>query len=110
MPAFEVSAPDGRKFRIEGDKPPTEDDLDQIFQSSARRNGADATTALGAFTQMHPEIVQGPRLSQVDSLVPALPQAEPQEPRLPVPSLSQYQPQPRNLDTVLREVGEPLQQ
>lgn len=33
MPTYEVQGPDGRVFEIEGAKPPTEADLDQIFSS-----------------------------------------------------------------------------
>src|SRR6267142_6075939 len=36
MPAFEVSAPDGRKFRVEGEQAPSKDDLDKIFSSEPR--------------------------------------------------------------------------
>jgi len=35
MASYEVSAPDGRRFRIEGDQPPGEDDLDKIFNQPA---------------------------------------------------------------------------
>lgn len=33
MPIYEIEAPDGRKFRIEGDSAPTEQELEEIFSS-----------------------------------------------------------------------------
>src|SRR6185436_8303400 len=35
MPVYEVTSPTGQKLRIEGDTPPTDQDLDQIFQENA---------------------------------------------------------------------------
>lgn len=61
MPVFEVTAPDGRVFELEGEKAPTEQELDEIFATvgaeqgfvdaltdSARTVGQNAATEIGA--------------------------------------------------------------
>lgn len=38
MPTYEITAPDGRQLEIEGDTPPTEQDLDRIFADMPDNN------------------------------------------------------------------------
>lgn len=38
MPTYRVTAPDGRVFRLTGDSPPTEQELEQIFGSAGQSN------------------------------------------------------------------------
>lgn len=48
MADYEITAPDGRRFRISGDSPPTEQELEEIFATmSAPSPEADPNTGMG---------------------------------------------------------------
>src|SRR5881394_2155499 len=98
-PAYEGVSDDDLTLSL-ASKFPQYLDADKDFKSdfdriSQQRRGAAVDAAMGAFNQMHPDISQGPRLEQSDSLAPVLAPIPTPEPKLPIPELRQYEPPPR---------------
>src|SRR3990167_7279834 len=47
MPRYTVQSPDGRKVTLEGNSPPTEQDLDQVFSSLPQKESIQQNASLG---------------------------------------------------------------
>lgn len=55
MPTYEVAAPDGRRFQIEGETPPGESDLDEIFKARPAPSAQPEQTPAFDTTTTHAE-------------------------------------------------------
>ncbi len=70
MPKFTIEAPDGRKFDLEGDSPPTEQELEQVFSSlpsGLKQSTKDTLAEREAFGKQYTEEAQASPLSKIGS-------------------------------------------